>query len=227
MNPGPKLLTGGMIAAVGIVIATWWIIGPLEEAGSDYMLRPPNILPAAEQAAGVISLIAVGIVSLWALIQHRLRQIRTGWWIIAYLIALASFGTGAASRLVTARTSGANIGGGMAILFGGPLIIGLLIGATVWATVLLYRDPQPYDPALSPREATALSTAALVVSTLGLLGFILIVPPIIASITATVFGWPALRRIRHDPKIPGRGTAICALAIAMVNLVIFVLLLAL
>lgn len=223
MNPDLKLRIGGLIAAVAVAIATWWIIGLVDSSsGPDYLLRPPSIRHEAEVAAGVTALVIVGVVGIWAVVQNRRRPIRAGWWMVACLLMLAGFITGCGYRVITSGGHGANIGGGMAIFFGGPLVLISLIGATMRSRSLLLRDPQCTTPDPSPKKPSYLSTAALVTSIVGLFGGAIPFLPVVAATTAGTLGWIALRRIRHDPTVPGRGTAMAALAIAALILVIFV-----
>ncbi len=65
-------------------------------------------------------------------------------------MVLAGLLVGAAGRVVTASVIGANIGGGLVLLVGVPVVAALVIGAAVWSVDLLRRpvlapDGVPFD----------------------------------------------------------------------------------
>ncbi|WP_433433394.1 hypothetical protein [Nonomuraea sp. CA-141351] len=138
--------TGLVVAAAGCVLAApvvvWWLLGDLSAAAPpgtelDHAVRPPAIDPWAERAAGIAAaLVAAGTLALLVRASRR-RRFDRRWW-AALLPALAAGAiAGAGWRVVTAGTLGANIGAGLTILLGGPLVALLLLWALGWSIRLL------------------------------------------------------------------------------------------
>jgi hypothetical protein len=125
----------GGVTAVATPIAAWWLIGDLSEAGlppehRDYIFRAPKFAAWIVPTLGAIALGAASI-ALAALVTAARRRTIDGRWVGSVVVLMIAGGLLAGiGRLVTAGGSGANIGGGGAILFGLPLF-GLLI---IWAS---------------------------------------------------------------------------------------------
>ncbi|QFY12251.1 hypothetical protein GBF35_41875 [Nonomuraea phyllanthi] len=134
------------MAAAGCLIATpvavWWLVGDLSAAvppgtALDRAIRPPAIDPWAERAAGIAAVLVVaGTAALLVRASHR-RRFDRRWW-AALLPALAAGAlAGAGWRVMTAGTLGANIGAGLTIILGGPLVALLLLWSLGWSAHLL------------------------------------------------------------------------------------------
>lgn len=142
-NRGPVLLAGCVVVAVAVLVATWWLIGPLDEPdGWLYILRPPNFPGHLEPAVGIAALGVVGLASLWVIIGHRNGRLPRGWTTVAVLFAVAGFMSAGILRVVTAASYGANIGGGMLILFGSPFVAVTLAAAILKSVRLLRSAPR-------------------------------------------------------------------------------------
>lgn len=115
-------------------ISIWWLVGDLSEgAGApDRMFEAPELTSTQEFLIGLVAVVlfvvSLGFV-LAALRQHRLRWAEV---LPAVPFLLAGAYAGFAGRVVTARVSGANIGGGMLILLA-PFVA---IGTIAWAWYL-------------------------------------------------------------------------------------------
>jgi hypothetical protein len=128
-------------------VATWWIVGPLDEVQdpryADYMVRPPDIAPGTERVAGAIALTAALAAIVVLVLEARDPGVDRRWLASGVLpAALAAALVGGSARVMTAGVSGANIGGGMVVLFGGPVLLGLF----VWWLCAVTRDPGPGQP---------------------------------------------------------------------------------
>ena len=137
-NRGPVLLAGCVVVAVAVLVATWWLIGPLDEPGGWlYIVRPPDFPRHLELAVGIVAVVVIGLALLWAIVAHRSGRSQRGWSTVAVLLATAGFMIAGILRVVTAASYGANIGGGMLILFGSPFVGIFLAGAILMSVRLL------------------------------------------------------------------------------------------
>ena len=121
-----------MVLALPLVV--WWAIGDLSTTAvpdPDYMLEAPDVAPWVEATTGLTALLVVVGAVVVLVVTSRSRPLDRGWWLV--LMALCSAGaiTAAGGRVMTAGVIGANIGGGMFILFGVPVVLALLAVAAV------------------------------------------------------------------------------------------------
>jgi hypothetical protein len=110
---------------------------------ADYAFRPLLIGAGAERAVGIGSVLLVVValsVLVWATHRHLFGR---RWWIVLGLLLAADFIIGSGWRVMTAGVIGANIGAGLVVMFGGPVLVVLLIGALALA-VRLWRGAPPH-----------------------------------------------------------------------------------
>jgi hypothetical protein len=124
--PPAWLAVRGIGAFVATFIASWWLIGDQSEAAIepyklDYIVRAPDIPDAAVAAAGVVSLVVTIAIAL-SLMVTRKRGARQELRTVAALAA-AGFVLAGVARIESAGSHGANIGGGLAIFLGGPIVV--------------------------------------------------------------------------------------------------------
>jgi hypothetical protein len=145
---------------VAVPVATWWLVGdqtdpdfkrrlqadgdPAIRAGydPDYMFRPFDIAPATERTVGVVGvvlMVAAVVVLVLAWLTGRLHK---GWWGVLGVLSLVGAGCGYGWRVMTAAVSGANIGGGIVLVFGVPIGLGL-VGVALWGAWRLIAPQQP------------------------------------------------------------------------------------
>lgn len=139
------------VAAAGLLlatpVATWWLVGDLSATvppgtSLDYTIRPPAIAPWAERVAGIGALLVTGAALAVLVRGARRRRFDRRWW-AALLPAVAAGGlAGLGWRVMTAGTIGANVGAGLTILVGGPVVALLLLWAIGWSAHLL-RSARP------------------------------------------------------------------------------------
>lgn len=120
-------------------VATWWLVGDLDEelVDPDYLFRPLALSETTEVFIGVTATALVAVSALALLREHLRRPFtRRRCGALACLL-LAGLVVGGSCRVLTAGVGGANIGGGMVMMFG-PFIVG---GLVVWA-IRLARPPR-------------------------------------------------------------------------------------
>ncbi|MBF9132094.1 hypothetical protein I0C86_24485 [Plantactinospora sp. S1510] len=136
-----------MLAVAGLVIAapvlTWWLVGDRSTvpagADPDYAFQPLDVGPGLTRAAGIGSAV-VAVVALLTLVRAtRRNRLDPHWWGVVVPLLTAGVLVGSGWRLMTAGVIGANIGAGLTVLLGGPVVAALLIWATCYATCLSRR----------------------------------------------------------------------------------------
>jgi hypothetical protein len=138
---------------VATAVAAWCLIGPLREPGPperlDYIVRSPEVDRWIEVLVGIV---AVGAALALGRAAYRSRasdrQGAVPLFITVTGVAVTTgLVVGGGGRLVTAGGGGANIGGGMAVLFGVPT-------ALVLGPVALFLASRWGAPPRSPAQPT-------------------------------------------------------------------------
>ena len=125
-------LAAAAISSVAAVPVAAWLVGDLSYQGPvdpgfpylDYAYRPLPLPVAAHAAAGTIGLLVLLPAAVTALSRPGLRLT---------LVCLIGAGalTGLSYRIMTAGVIGANIGAGLVLILGGPLLLALLVAGAV------------------------------------------------------------------------------------------------
>ena len=144
--------TGWAVAAlaVAVPVAIWWMIGdlsfrPNDPDSLDYMWRQPTIDPAFANAAGWLAVLVV-VASLFTLVwAARGRVLDSRWWLVVVLVTMAGIGLAVIERMVTAGVVGANIGGGLALFVGVPMVALALIAALT-VSIWMWTSPRTELP---------------------------------------------------------------------------------
>jgi hypothetical protein len=105
----------------------------------DYAVKPPDIAAHLDLPIGLAALALAATAAALLVRASMRRAFDPGWWqVLAPLVA-----TGAISawcwRVLTAGVIGANIGAGIAVALGTPVVFTLLVCAVVRTVVLLRR----------------------------------------------------------------------------------------
>lgn len=107
-----------------------WLVGDLSSRGDaadlDYALRPFAVSQGVHVAAGVAGL---AVLVLAVVVVRGVPSVRP---VLACLLT-AGLLLGGAYRVMTAGVVDANIGAGLAVFLGGPLLLALLVAAVVLA----------------------------------------------------------------------------------------------
>lgn len=144
-------------AAVTLIVTTpvavWGLMGRQDAAGFapselDYMVRPFAIPEGAETAIGAAAaLLAAGAaVVLGRASRPGPDRFDGRWWEVIGPLLAAGLLVGAIWRTVTAGVIGANIGAGLALLLGGPVVAGLVLwslGRGLWLARSRRRGTRP------------------------------------------------------------------------------------
>ncbi len=120
----------------------WWLIGDLSERrvgrhplALDYVVRAPKISGWVTATVGGIAL-AVEAASVALLVfAVRRRRLDQRWLGVVGSLMLAGMVAAWIARVVTAGSHGANIGAGLALFFGVPVVLGLVVLAAFSSTV--------------------------------------------------------------------------------------------
>ena len=134
---GVSALTG-IVAVVVTPIAAWWLIGDQTFTGGrrdnlDYMYRAPSISGRTTATAGVIALVAATAAIAGLSLAARRRRVDPRWLGVVALLMLAGVLLAGVGRIATAGVVGANIGGGLAMFFGAPTVVALVVCAALGA----------------------------------------------------------------------------------------------
>lgn len=113
---------------LGVAALTWWLIGDQSTVGTDHIVQIP-ILQDHPRRVGAVGLALLAISALDLAWSQPIPPRR---YVVAVLppVLLGGLGTAYAGRVITAHVHGANIGGGLAILFGPFFLIGMIAWAT-------------------------------------------------------------------------------------------------
>ena len=127
-----------IVATAAIVVlspvVTWWLVGDLSERGVslDYLLRPPDLTQLQQQLIGGTALVATVAALVLLVLAVRRHVVRPGELRITIPLVLAGVCCGFAYRVITAGVGGANIGGGIMLLFGPIFLLAMLAWAAMW-----------------------------------------------------------------------------------------------
>ncbi|TYB35484.1 hypothetical protein FXF50_23955 [Micromonospora sp. AP08] len=140
---GMSIPTAALVLILATPVASWGLIGDLtnEEARQlaaegvelDYAIRPVSLGPVGDRIVGVLA--CIGVIGALALLVRDTYTCRldSRWWRVLLPLVGAGVVVGFTWRVLTAGGIGANIGAGLIIIFGGPLLAVLLIAAAVAA----------------------------------------------------------------------------------------------
>ena len=127
-------VAAAVVSSSATVPVAAWLVGDLSYQGPvdprfpylDYLYRPFPLSAAAHAVAATIGLLVLLPAAVTAASKPGLRLA---------LVCLIGAGalTGLLYRTMTAGVIGANIGAGLAMMFGGPLLLALLVAGAVLA----------------------------------------------------------------------------------------------
>ena len=127
-------VAAAVISSSAAVPVAAWLVGDLSYQGPvdprlpylDYLYRPLPVSAAAHAVAGTIGLLVLLPAAVIAASRPGLRLT------LGCLIGAGAL-TGLLYRIVTAGVIGANIGAGLSLIIGGPLLLALLVAGVVLA----------------------------------------------------------------------------------------------
>ena len=132
----PSRVRIAIACLVALPVAVWWVLGDLsEQDGYLRIAEPPPVPSALENVIGLAALCAA-LVTLAVLMSSKDDRDRERRWrpvFGAFLTLGVVIGFG--SRILTAQTVGANIGGGLFLLAAPWAALGL----TLWGALRAYK----------------------------------------------------------------------------------------
>ncbi len=122
------------VVAVSTPVAAWWLVGDQSFGGRpgeelDYAFRAPDLSGWVTPVMGAIALAAGSLALMSLLFAARRREIDGRWRGVVTLLVVAGGLLAGIGRVATAGVIGANIGAGLAIFFGVPLCVVLILVA--------------------------------------------------------------------------------------------------
>jgi len=145
-----------LVATLALVLAasvvTWWTVGDLSYTGPsslgpyrDHLVQPLTISSGAETLIGISSSVVV-VAACAVLLRPGSAPRRDRRWlaVLLPLLAAAVF-LGWGWRVLTAGVVGANIGGGLLEIVGGPLVVAVVVWSLAASRWLLIHRP-PHHP---------------------------------------------------------------------------------
>ena len=141
-------MVASVVGALALPVAAYFVVGDqstTEVANNpDYMWRPPSWSQAGVAAAGSVC-VGVVVVAVAVLVRERRRQrLADATVATVLLVAFAGLAVGGGYRVLTAGVIGANIGGGLVLLFGTPLVVALL-GVAAFVSIAARRGRGPAE----------------------------------------------------------------------------------
>ncbi|MCH0562095.1 MULTISPECIES: hypothetical protein [unclassified Streptomyces] len=129
-------LSAAVLLVAAVPVAVWGLMGQQNAQGLppselDHAFRPPDV---SDGTAAVLGAVAVVLGVLGAALLLRAGPhggLDSRWWAVLGPLMVAGALAGVGLRVLTAGVIGANIGAGLVILAGGPVIGGLLLWALV------------------------------------------------------------------------------------------------
>ncbi|GAA5063597.1 hypothetical protein GCM10023318_48530 [Nocardia callitridis] len=134
----------GLWLLLTATVLTWYLIGQQDaDVGDgvalDYTIRPWALPYGVEHAIGIASILGFVGVLVVAWRSWRRGSMDPRWWTVLVLCSLAGAGIGAGWRVLTAGVIGANIGAGLIVLLGVPLLIIVVLVAVIRSITLIMR----------------------------------------------------------------------------------------
>jgi hypothetical protein len=133
---------------IAVPVATWWLVGDQStvpvSADPDYAVQPFGVGLGAGRAAGIGSTVMTVVALLMLARATRRHRLDPRWWAVLVPLLVAGVIVGSGWRAMTAGVIGANIGAGLVVLFGGPVVAASLIWAIAYSIRLLPRR-RPVD----------------------------------------------------------------------------------
>ena len=136
-EPTTRRRIAATVLVLAVPFAVAFLIGDLsttDVADPDYVIRPPDVPDAVGWAFGVTSLVLVVASTAWLVQAWRREPPQPGFLSVLVPLLLLGVIVGAVWRVFTAAVIGANIGAGILMLFGWPIVVALVAftGISAW-----------------------------------------------------------------------------------------------
>ena len=123
----------GVACLLAVPVATWFLLGDMSEPGGmDRIYSAPDAPRPVEIFLGAMAAgaLAVGLMFLIPRTRHSAER---AWWPVFGVLAVVGFLLAYGLRIMPARVGGANIGGGLFLMFGLPTLAVLVAWALLRA----------------------------------------------------------------------------------------------
>jgi hypothetical protein len=159
-----------IVLVVATPIAAWWLVGSIPPEVDDltgqrlpaweytYSYQAPDIDPRLAALAGRLAVVVALVAAGPAAVLIAARGARKRWMMVLLAVVVAGIIAGWGERTLTAPTIGANIGAGMVLTFGVPLILGL-VGWSLWVGAKLL-TPVPPTVRMAPDSSPPTNSGA-------------------------------------------------------------------
>lgn len=135
------LAAAAMVAAVPV--AAWGLVGQQDAEGLpaselDHAFQPWDIADGTARAIGATALLVTAVAAALLVRATRRGALDRRWWMVLGPLTTAGLMAGVGWRVLTAGVIGANIGAGLTIMLGGPVVAGLVLWSLaggVWLAV--------------------------------------------------------------------------------------------
>jgi len=161
-NRGMQLSAAAALVAA-VPVAAWGLMGQqnateVPDGQLDYAFRPFDVPDGLDTVLGVIALLLGGVGAALLVRASRRGELDRRWWEVIAPLVVAGVIVGAGWRVLTAGVVGANIGAGLVVIVGGPVVAGLVLWALVRGLLLANRrrggdDPRGQRFGFAPRGA--------------------------------------------------------------------------
>ncbi|QPP08326.1 hypothetical protein G4Z16_20165 [Streptomyces bathyalis] len=136
---GMHVLVAGVLVAA-VPVATWGLMGQDDAQGLppsqlDHAYEPLAIPAGVQTALGIGALLLAAAALVLLVRAWRRGTFDRRWWQVLGPLMVAGLIVGAGWRVLTAGVVGANIGAGLVVLFGAPVVVALALwaaGRGVW-----------------------------------------------------------------------------------------------
>ncbi|MCX5558710.1 hypothetical protein [Streptomyces sp. NBC_00038] len=134
------LLSAATALVAAVPVAAWGLLGQqnaaeLPASQLDYAFQPLGLPDGLDTVLGAVALVLAGVGATLLVRASRSGGMDKRWWGVLAPLVMAGLLVGMGWRVLTAGVIGANIGAGLVIFFGGPVVAGLLLwalGRGVW-----------------------------------------------------------------------------------------------
>jgi hypothetical protein len=139
-------VAAAVVTVFAAMVAGWWTIGDLTDHGLarrdlDYEFRAPDVPGWLVAALGAVAIVTIVGIVLALIVATTRRVVDRRWLGIIVMCAVAGWLSAGIARVCTAGSIGANIGAGLAMMFGGPIVAGLLVWASLTAAAIVRKKP--------------------------------------------------------------------------------------
>lgn len=136
-NPSSARNVAAVVLVLAVPVAVASLVGDLSETNDprpDYVIRPPEIPIALGLTLAALSVLLVIVSTAVIVSSWRWERPQPGW--LSVLLPVLAVGAivGLAWRVLTAAVIGANIGAGLMVLLGTPVVVALIVfaGISAW-----------------------------------------------------------------------------------------------